>query len=97
MKVTTDEGRVCYSVEYDGQEVLKPSRLGLRTNVGDFTEGLTLKETKNERIEKQYDMTRTKTSHVNYNASQLTLRYETANGFPLMMTFNVSDNDVSYR
>ena len=45
VKVTTDEGRVCYSVEYDGQEVLKPSRLGLRTNVGDFTEGLTLKET----------------------------------------------------
>ena len=97
VKVTTDEGRVCYSVEYDGQEVLKPSRLGLRTNVGDFTEGLTLKETKNERIEKQYDMTRTKTSHVNYIANQLTLRYETANGFPLTMTFNVSDNDVAFR
>ncbi len=97
VKVTTDEGRVCYSVEYDGQEVLKPSRLGLRTNVGDFTEGLTLKETKNERIEKQYDMTRTKTAHVNYIANQLTLRYETANGFPLTMTFNVSDNDVAFR
>ena len=97
VKVKTDDGRVCYSVEYDGQIVLQPSRLGLRTNVGDFTEGLTLKETKNERIEKQYDMTRTKTSHVNYNANQLTLRFETANGFPLTMTFNVSDNDVAFR
>lgn len=97
VKVTNDEGRVCYAVEYDGQEVLKPSCLGLRTNVGDFTEGLTLKEAKTGRIEKQYDMSRTKSSATGYVANQLEMNYVTSNGFPLTITFNVSDNNIAFR
>ena len=42
--VSDDGGRATYSVTYDGEVFLKPSPLGLRTNVGDFTQGLTLGE-----------------------------------------------------
>lgn len=97
VKVINSEGRVCYMVEYDGQGVLKPSYLGLRTNVGDFTKGLTLRASEEKPVEKDYRMTRTKRSQVNYVANQLTLHFESENGFPLTLTFNVSNNDVAFR
>ena len=97
VKVINSEGRVCYTVDYDGQEVLKPSYLGLRTNVGDFTKGLTLRASEENLVEKDYQMTRTKRSQVKYVANQLTLRFESENGFPLTLTFNVSNNDVAFR
>ena len=95
--VSSNDGRVKYRVDYDGAPVVLPSSLGLKTNVGDFTEGLTLKEAKEEKVEKCYEMSRTKASHVNYVASQLKLQYETSNHFPLTITFNVSDNNIAFR
>ena len=50
--VSSNDGRVKYRVDYDGAPVVLPSSLGLKTNVGDFTEGLTLKEAKEEKVEK---------------------------------------------
>ena len=52
LKVTSPDGRLVvtlndnrgipvYSATYDGNEAIKPSRLGLITNVGDFSSGLT--------------------------------------------------------
>ena len=38
------EGKPSYSVSYQGQELLKPSALGVVTNIGDYTQGLALKE-----------------------------------------------------
>ena len=35
-----DQGKPSYRVNYQGQEVVKPSALGLVTNIGDFTQGL---------------------------------------------------------
>lgn len=95
--VSNNDGRVKYRVDYDGAPVVLPSSLGLKTNVGDFTEGLTLKEAKVEKVEKCYEMSRTKASHVNYVANQLKLQYETSNHFPLTITFNVSDNNIAFR
>lgn len=97
VSVIDTEGHLEYSVHYDGIEVVQPSRLGLQTNVGDFTEGLTLKDAKESLVEKTYAMTRTKRSQVSYVANQMVLEYVTKNGFPLTLTFNVSDNDVAFR
>jgi hypothetical protein len=37
-----DGGRPHYRVLYEGQEVVRQSALGIRTNIGDFTQGLVL-------------------------------------------------------
>ena len=38
-----DQGKPYYRVNYQGKEVVTPSVLGLKTNIGDFTQGLALK------------------------------------------------------
>lgn len=90
-------GRLTYSVSYDGRTVLLPSALGLTTDIGDFTRGLTYKACRESRIDRTYTMTRTKASTVHYVAQQTELTYTNADGLPLTVTFCVSDNDIAYR
>jgi hypothetical protein len=95
--VSDASGRVSYTVSYDGQQMLAPSALGLRTDIGDFTQGLTFKEVKETQIDRTYTMTRTKASVSHYIAKQADIVYTIANGQPLTITFCVSNNDIAYR
>ena len=95
--VSDHAGQVSYTVDYDGQPMLTPSALGLTTDIGDFTQGLTLKDVKESRIDRTYTMTRTKASSSHYVAKQADLTFVNAEGQPLTVTFCVSDNDVAYR
>ena len=102
VKVTCRDGLLQYGVEYDGIVVVKPSLLGLRTNVGDFTKGLSLRGAEVKHVEKSYEMSRTKRSHVDYVANQLLLRIGTegsegTKGSEMTLMFNVSDNDIAFR
>ena len=56
--VVSDEGgRASYSVTYDGEVFLAPSPLGLKTNVGDFTQALALGEqTVVEAVDETYSL-----------------------------------------
>ena len=40
------DGKPTYSVLYDGQVAIEPSALGLKTNMGDYTQNLTWDKTK---------------------------------------------------
>lgn len=95
--VNDSQGRLTYSIDYDGQQMLTPSALGLKTDISDFTQGLTLKDVKESAIDRTYTMTRTKTSKAHYVARQADLTYVNGEGLPLTVTFCVSDNDVAYR
>lgn len=95
--VSDNGGRANYTVTYAGQPILCTSHLGLKTNIGDFTTGLTLTDSKTDKVDKQYTMTRTKTSAVHYVANQAVLTFANANKLEMLVTFNVSDNDVAYR
>ena len=95
--VSDQSGQVSYAVDYDGKQMLRPSALGLNTNIGDFTKELTFKEVKEQRIDRTYTMTRTKTSSSHYVAQQADITYTNAKGLPLTITFCVSDNDIAYR
>ena len=46
IQVTLDlqDGKPYYSVSYEGQTMLNRSALGVVTNIGDYTQGLTLRE-----------------------------------------------------
>ena len=95
--VSNADGNISYAVSYDGQQMLAPSALGLKTDIGDFTKGMTLKDVKESSIDRTYTMTRTKASSSHYVARQADLTFVNAEGLPLTVTFCVSDNDVAYR
>jgi hypothetical protein len=54
LRVVIDEGRLLYTVAYDGAVILEPSPPGLRTDEGDFTSGLSFVEKTGGKIEKEY-------------------------------------------
>jgi hypothetical protein len=95
--INVEGGKATYSVKYDGQEFLLPSRLGLKGNMGDFTEGLTLKDSKTSSVERNYNMTRTKASHVDFKANKLELTVENQEKKEIIITFVVSNNDIGFR
>lgn len=95
--VNDDGGHANYTVTYAGQPILRSSRLGLKTNIGDFTTGLKLTATKTDQVDKRYTMTRTKASEVHYVANQAVMTFTNAKRLEMVVTLNVSDNDVAYR
>ncbi len=95
--ICDNDGNLSYKVNYDGAEMLKPSALGIKTDYADFTGGLSLKAAEEKKIEKSYDITRTKKSHIEYKANQIVLDYVNKDNRSLRVTFNVSDNDIAYR
>ena len=96
--LTCEDGQAMYSVSYDGEQVLAPSALGLKTNVGDFTKGLRMMGNANvEPVEYDYHLSRSKTSRVYRKANVLTVGFETEAKIRLTMTFSVSDNDIAFR
>ena len=97
--VTVDDaqGLLTYRVSYQRQTMLKSSALGLKTDIADFTRGMSFKEVKESQIDKSYTMTRTKASSAHYVARQADFTYVNSQGLPLTVTFCVSNNDVAYR
>lgn len=92
-----DNGQPTYTVSYAGKQMLTPSALGLRADIGDFTHSLTLKGTEETKIDRTYLMSRTKTSKVHFVANQLQLSYENNEKNAITITFCISNNDVAYR
>ena len=59
-------GRLYYSVKLDGQQVLEPSALGLKTSMGDITRDLKIVESSQEAVNTVYQMRGTKASQATY-------------------------------
>ena len=95
--VTDEGGKPAYFVELGGQQMLDKSALGLKTNIGDFTEGLAITGSEQRKVTKDYTMTRTKASSGHYVANQATISLVNKEGYRIDLTMNVSDNDVAYR
>lgn len=92
-----DGGKPYYSVAYDGKTMLDPSPLGFDSNIGDFTSGLTVAKTGEEKISSAYTLNRSKVSNVEYKANALNVTLENAKGQKMTIEFRVSDNDIAYR
>ena len=92
-----ENGKAFYSANYDGKEMLIPSRLGLKSNIGDFADGLTLLNSEFNKETSSYDITRTKVSHIEYNANKLELILENSEKHKIAITFLVSNNDIAFR
>ena len=97
VNINVENGIATYSIKYDNEEMLLPSRLGLKSNIGDFSEGLTLKKSEMSEENRICNMTRTKKSHSKFNAKKLVVTLENSQKHQILVTFIVSNNDVAFR
>ena len=98
MVSVADEGQgPTYTVTLDGHQMLLPSALGFKSNIGDFTQGLKITGSRSEQTDKRYEMTQVKQREFHYVANVLTVDFEGAGKQKMSVQFSVSDNDVAFR
>ncbi len=96
--LSADNGKPVYHVVYNEKTFMKQSPLGLLTNVGDFTQGLTLSEdVKVSRIDETYELPNIKKSKVHYVANQAIMTFLKDGKSAFDVIFNVSNNNIAYR
>ncbi|MBQ4388255.1 MAG: glycoside hydrolase family 97 catalytic domain-containing protein, partial [Prevotella sp.] len=95
--VDVQNGKPTYEVSLGGVQFLKPSPLGLLTNLGDFTEELTLAGCDSKTQHDEYWLKTTKQSHISYDATEAVCRFEKDGKRVLDIQFHITDRDVAYR
>lgn len=95
--VSDEGGKPTYRVAYDGKTMLQPSVLGLKTNIGDLTRGLTMTVKAEETVTNRYTMTRTKVASVAQEARRVTLALASDGGEAMEVDFYIANHDVAYR
>ncbi len=92
------DGRPSYEVHLDGKPALLSSRLGLVREDADFSSKLQLvKESPVERVTDDYELLTSKRRLNHYLASRRSVELKTADGEPLNVIFQVSDDGVAFR
>ena len=97
VNINVENGIATYSVKYDGQEMILPSRLGLKSDIGDFCQGLTLVDSVASEETSSYNMTGTKKFHSEFRANKLNLILENSEKKQIIVTFLVSNHDIAFR
>lgn len=98
VNVKCDNGTPVYSVSLDGTECVTASALGLVTNMGDYTKGMTMTKTSEEKLVKRdytsYKLKRA-VNHYEANSKSYTLAKD---GRDVMkVVFEVSNTSVAFR
>ena len=98
VNVSCEAGRLHYDATLDGQQVLQPSALGMKTSLGDLTKNLSILDQKSETgLSEKYTMRGTKASSSEYNFNALTLNLQNNDGIAFSIRFQVSNNDIAFR
>ena len=95
--VDVQNGKPTYEVSLGGVQFLKPSPLGLLTNIGDFTDGLTLAGCDSKTQHDEYWLKTTKKSHISYDATEAVCHFEKDGKRVLDIQFHITECDVAYR
>ena len=95
--VDVQNGKPTYEVSLGGVPFLKPSPLGLVTNIGDFTDGLTLAGCDSKTQHDEYWLKTTKKSHISYDATEAVCRFEKNGRHVFDIQFHITERDVAYR
>lgn len=96
--VGVNAGIPVYSVSYNGKVFLKPSPIGMKTNVGDFTKDLSISDKITQKsIDETYSLPNIKKSNVHYQATETVLTFNKAEKSVFDVVFRVSNNDVAFR
>ena len=96
--VGVNAGVPVYTVTYNGKVFLKPSPIGMKTNVGDFTKDLSISDKITQKsVEESYSLPNIKKSNVHYQATETVLTFNKAEKPVFDVVFRVSNNDVAFR
>ena len=95
--VDDTNGAATYRVTLGGVEFIGRSPLGLKTNMGDYTQGLTLSACEVKAVKDSYDLPNIKCSHVDYEATEAVCSFEQQGKKVMDVIFRVSNRDVAYR
>ena len=95
--ISVEQGRPVYQVNYKEAVMLEQSPLGLETNIGNFSENLSLKNHKVEKIDETYTLNRSKVSQVHYQANELTCTFSNPKKQEISVVFRVSNNDIAFK
>ena len=94
--IYTIDGKAYYQVEHHSNPFIGTSRLGMRTNIGDFSE-LEFVSMEQSPVEGTYKMDRSKTSDVTYEATKAICTFKNKEGRTLQVEFRVGRYDVAFR
>ena len=95
--VSDEGGCPTYLVSRSNVTFLERSPLGLKTNIGDMTQGLVLKGCDVKTVTDTYQLKTTKQSTVNYEATEGVCHFEKDGRLVMDIIFRVSNRDVAYR
>ena len=96
--VKCEGGNPVYTVTYNGNQCMKASPLGLNTNIGDFTKGLSLTATSAvETVKTDYTLYNIKRKDNHYEANQQTYTFAKDGKDVLKAIFQVSNSNVAFR
>lgn len=98
VNIFTQGGKPLYNVTYNGVLFLENSPLGMKTNVGDFSQGLTLGETVTRRvINETYELPSIKQRIVHYNANEGVFTFSKGDSPAFDVIFRVSNNNIAFK
>jgi hypothetical protein len=99
LQVTVSDagGRLYYDASLNGQQMLLPSALGLKTSIGDFTKELSIFNSQLSIVSNTYTMRGTKASTSDYKATKAVIDIENKDHQRFSIIFQVSNNDVAFR
>ncbi|WP_227378993.1 glycoside hydrolase family 97 N-terminal domain-containing protein [Haladaptatus halobius] len=94
---SSSNGALSLTVGRDDETFLEPSPLGIATFEEDLTTGLSFKGRKNKKITERYDTHGGDRTKHTYQAREATFSFVTANGTPLDLQVQASNDGVAYR
>ena len=99
LQVTVSDagGRLHYTATLNGQQMLLPSALGLKTSLGDLTKELSILTSHLSPVTSSYTMRGTKASSSDYQANRLQIDLQNKDGVKMSVVFQVSNNDIAFR
>ena len=98
VNVECEGGKVSYTVDYNGKQMLTRSALGLVANYGDFSKNLTMGALKGGKVERlAYDQSRIKKAHVEKDVVEAYIGFLNEKKDSMTLRLHVSNNDVAYR
>ena len=95
--VEDQNGIATYRVNLGTTEFIGSSPLGVNTNMGNYTNDLTLVGCEVTTVKESYDLRNIKKSHVDYEATEAVCSFEKNGKKVLDVIFRVSNRDVAYR
>ena len=98
VNVECEGGKVSYTIDYDGKQMLTRSALGLVANYGDFSKNLTMGALKGGKVERlAYDQSHIKKAHVEKDVVEAYVGFLNEKKDSMTLHLHVSNNDMAYR